>query len=73
MTASRGALAGEVLYVAGNNNYNMQGKGSLCALDCATGQARWTLELPGSVWASPVVAGDTVYVACADGKLYAVR
>ncbi len=67
------ALAGEVLYVGGNNNYNMQGKGSLCALDCATGQARWTLELPGSVWASPVVAGDTVYVACADGKLYAVR
>ena len=54
-------------------NYNLNGQGSLSALDCKTGTALWTLELPGSVWASPVVAGDTVYVACADGKLYAVK
>jgi len=67
------ALAGDVLYVAGNDNYNMKGKGSLSAVDIKTGQALWTLEFPGSVWASPVVAGDTVYVSCADGKLYAVR
>ena len=67
------ALAGDILYVAGNNNYNMNAKGSLSALDSKTGKALWTLELPGSAWASPVVAGDTVYVGCADGKLYAVK
>jgi outer membrane protein assembly factor BamB len=61
------------LYVAGNDNYNMKGKGSLCAVEIGTGNAIWTLELPGSALASPVVAGDTVYVSCADGKLYAVR
>jgi len=67
------ALAGDILYVGGNDNYNMRGKGSLAALDIKTGKALWTLEFSGSVWASPVVAGDTVYVACADGKLYAVK
>jgi outer membrane protein assembly factor BamB len=67
------ALAGDVLFVAGNDNYNMKGKGTLSALDCKTGKALWTLDFPASVWASPVVAGDTVYVACADGKLYAVK
>jgi len=59
--------------LTGNDNYNMKGKGSLSAVDIKTGKAIWTLEFPGSVWASPVVAGDTVYVSCADGKLYAVR
>lgn len=72
-TFSSPALAGDVLYVAGNDNYNMKGKGSLSAVEIKTGNALWTLELPSSVWASPVVAGDTVYVSCADGMLYAVR
>ena len=67
------ALAGDVLYVAGNDNYNMHGKGSLSALDIKTGKALWTLTLPASVWTSPVVAGDAVYVGCADGKLYTVK
>lgn len=67
------ALAGDVLYVASNDNYNMKGKGSLSAVDIKTGKALWTLELPGSSWASPVIAGDTVYVSCADGRLYAVK
>jgi outer membrane protein assembly factor BamB len=67
------ALAGDVVYIAGNDNYSLSGKGSLSAVDVKTGQARWRLELPGSVWSSPVVAGDRVYVGCADGKLYAVK
>lgn len=67
------ALAGDTLYVATNHNYDMAAKGSLSALDAATGKVRWTLDLPASVWASPVVAGNQVLVACADGKLYAVR
>ncbi len=72
-TFSSPALAGDVVYIGGNDNYNMKGKGSLCAVDIKTGKALWKLEFPASVWASPVVAGDTIYVACADGKMYAVR
>ena len=67
------AVAGDVLYVTGNDNYNMKGKGSLCAVDVKTGNALWKLEFPASVWASPVVADNGVYVACADGRLYAVK
>lgn len=67
------ALAGDVLYVGGNDNYDSRGKGSLSALDAKTGQVRWNLDLPASVWASPVVVGDVVYVSCADGKVYAVK
>ena len=67
------ALAGDVVYVAGNDNYNLNGKGSLSALDSKTGKVLWTLELPGSVWSSPVIVGDTVYLGCADGKLYAIK
>ncbi|HEU5079147.1 MAG TPA: PQQ-binding-like beta-propeller repeat protein [Opitutaceae bacterium] len=67
------ALAGDVLYVAGNDNYNMRGKGSLSAVDIKTGKSLWNLELPASVWSSPVVVGDTIYLGCADGKLYAIK
>jgi len=67
------ALAGDVLYAATNDNYNLKGKGSLSALDIKSGKARWTLEFPASIWSSPVVVGGTVYIGCADGKLYAVR
>jgi outer membrane protein assembly factor BamB len=67
------AIAGDVVYIAGNDNYNLGGKGSLSAVDIKTGKALWRLELPGSVWSSPVVAGDRVYVGCADGKVYAVK
>lgn len=67
------ALAGDVLYVACNDNYDMHGKGWLCSLEAKSGRMIWKLEFPASVWSSPVVAGDTVYVGCADGRLYAVR
>lgn len=67
------ALSGDLLFVATNQNYDLQGKGSLRALDPKTGDTKWSLELPGSAWSSPVVAGDTVFVGCADGKLYAIR
>lgn len=67
------ALAGDVVYFAGNDNYNLSGKGSVSAVNIKTGQALWRLELPGSVWTSPVVVGDRVYVGCADGKVYALK
>ncbi|MBI1754053.1 MAG: PQQ-binding-like beta-propeller repeat protein [Acidobacteria bacterium] len=67
------ALAGGVVYVATNDNYNSEAKGSLSAVDILTGKAIWTCSFPASLWSSPVVANDTVYVACADGNLYAVK
>jgi outer membrane protein assembly factor BamB len=67
------ALSGDVLYVATNDNYDLNGKGGLRALDARDGRTLWTCPLPGSVWSSPVVAGDAVYVGCADGKVYAIR
>lgn len=67
------ALAGDVLFVATNNNYNYNGKGHLYALEPKTGNPIWTLELPGSVWSSPVVAGNLVLLGCSDGKLYAIQ
>jgi len=38
------AIAGQVLYVAGNDNYNMKGKGSLTALDLPTGKVLWSVD-----------------------------
>jgi len=72
-TFSSPALAGEVLYVAGNSNYDMHAKGFVAALEARSGKVLWTLEMPASVWANPVVGDDCLYVACADGRLYAIR
>lgn len=72
-TFSSPALAGDVLYVATNDNNDLNGMGSLSALDIKTGKPTWTLDLPSSAWASPVVDKDTVYVGCANGTLYAIR
>ncbi len=40
------------------------------ALDAATGAQRWFASLDASVAASPVVVGDSVFVAAKDGFLY---
>jgi outer membrane protein assembly factor BamB len=39
----------------------------LQAVDVATGQARWTLKMPGSVMGSPAVGDGTVYAAGNEG------
>ena len=67
------ALSGDVLYVTTNDNYDLNAKGSLSALDSRTGKGLWSVELPSSAWASPVPDRNTVYVGCADGMLYAIR
>jgi outer membrane protein assembly factor BamB len=72
-TFSSPVLAGEVLYVAGNSNYDMHAKGFVSALEAKTGKVLWTLEMPASVWANPVVGEDCLYVACADGRVYSVK
>ena len=43
----------------------------LLALDAKSGAERWFAATNGSVAASPVVAGGTVFVAAKDGDLYA--
>jgi outer membrane protein assembly factor BamB len=45
--------------------------GALRALR-ADGSALWTFKASGPFLAEPAVDGDTVYAACADGKLYAL-
>lgn len=67
------ALAGDTVYAATNDNYNLAAKGHLLAVEAASGKVRWDVELPASAWSSPVVAGDTVYIGCANGWIYAVR
>ena len=44
----------------------------LLALDATTGAERWFTPTNGSVAASPVVVGGTVYVTAKDGRLYAL-
>ena len=37
-----------------------------------SGAVLWDFQTGGEVTASPVIAGDTMYVVSNDGKLYAV-
>lgn len=67
------ALSGGVLYAATNDNYNLNGEGSLLAVEARTGRLLWKQAFPGSVWSSPVVADGRVYLGSADGKVYAVK
>ncbi len=34
---------------------------------------KWAIDLPDSIQSSPILAGDTVFVTCNDGKLYALN
>ncbi|WP_075936327.1 outer membrane protein assembly factor BamB family protein [Halosegnis longus] len=47
-------------------------RGTVHALDLATGGETWSFEAPGLVETLPVVVGDTVLVGCHDGTLYAL-
>ncbi len=58
--------------VAGELVYFMETQGRLIAADRATGQARWTLQLPAPTMGSPVPAGNQLLVA-ARNDLYAIR
>ena len=45
--------------------------GRVLGLDRADGRARWTLELPGPLWSSPVVVDDTLIQGDCNGTLHA--
>jgi outer membrane protein assembly factor BamB len=61
------------------NSYLLYGapySNELVALDEASGQSSWSLNIGAfmfSHWPSPVIAGDTLYLARHDGGLYAVN
>lgn len=42
--------------------------GTLLAQDMEDGRSLWKHRLPGETWASPIGAGDRVYVFCKNGK-----
>lgn len=46
--------------------------GTLAALDAATGEVGWTVATGGPVFSSPVVVGETVYVASGGGDVLAL-
>lgn len=63
--ATRGALvlSGDTLFVAA---------GQLYALDPKTGEQRWKFDAEATIYATPSVDGDLVYVTDSMGKLYAI-
>ena len=46
--------------------------GLIAGLDRFTGETLWDFETGDEVTASPVVAGNTMYVSSHDGALYAI-
>ena len=44
--------------------------GHVLGLDRSTGETRWTLRLPGPIWSSPVVIGDTLVQGDCRGYLH---
>jgi outer membrane protein assembly factor BamB len=47
-----------------------EGTGVIAALDAATGQPRWTRELPSAPLGCATVASDVVFVPTYDGRIY---
>lgn len=46
-------------------------EGAVLALDTGTGEERWTLDLPGPLWSSPVVVDDVLIQADCGGNVNA--
>lgn len=54
------------LFVIGNDD------GNIYALDAESGNLRWSFKTGDSVWATPLIVGDTVYVGSMDRHFYAL-
>ena len=46
--------------------------GLLYAVNPVSGEEQWRFEAAGGIYASPLVVGDTVYIATQKGSVYAV-
>ncbi|MBA2725426.1 MAG: PQQ-binding-like beta-propeller repeat protein, partial [Actinobacteria bacterium] len=58
------ALYGAGLFITTN-------AGGVWAVDRATGEVRWKMDLPGPTWSSPVIVDDTLLVGDCYGVLHA--
>jgi len=52
--------------------YTINRAGVLNAADTKTGESVWQLRLKGQFWATPVIAGDTMYLSAKDGNIQTV-
>lgn len=52
--------------------YVINRAGVLYAADTKTGEPVWQLRLKGQFWATPVIAGETMYVSAKDGNIQTV-
>lgn len=64
-------IADGVVY-AGTRDENGEGNATVYAVDLATGERLWELEVPSSVHGTPAVADGTVFVPTLRGSLFAV-
>ncbi len=53
--------------------YMVNRAGVAACLDLKSGQTLWEMRLPASAWASPLAAGDRVYLFSTDGSALVVR
>ncbi|HEY4310583.1 MAG TPA: PQQ-binding-like beta-propeller repeat protein [Pirellulales bacterium] len=53
--------------------YTINGAGVLLCGDATTGESKWKLRLKGQFWATPVVAGDYMYIFNQDGLAQVVQ
>jgi outer membrane protein assembly factor BamB len=58
---------GASIFVIGNSDKNVY------ALDVDTGDLKWQFKTGHRVWATPLIAGDTVYIGSMDHHLYALH
>ncbi len=66
-------LGQSVLYLALEREGGNGKEGLLRAHDAATGLTRWTAVLPATIRSVPVETGGKIYLALADGFLYALN
>lgn len=53
--------------------YVVNPSGVLLSADAATGEVKWKLRLKGRFWATPVIAGEFLYIINSDGIAQIVR
>jgi len=53
--------------------YTINSSGVLICGDAATGEAKWKLRLKGQFWATPILAGERLYIFNQDGLAQVVQ
>ena len=63
----------ESVSVIGNMMLVGDSTGKVHGVDTGTGEKIWDIQLDGHVSSTPVVSGDTLFVATQNGSIYAVK